>query len=145
MDQAAVKCSKELIAEGPLTEAGLLANRDDGISDLVDGAFQLVFGDFQTLGPAAHGCFVIHGNMASGTDILADLNADHLNHSCLQQQIAAVRQRLARHDAIKFRVPALARRKALGVATCQTRQIFPVNRGDIVIVAQPHRRFLSGA
>jgi hypothetical protein len=42
-----------------------LAYRGGGISDLVDGALQLVLGDAEMPGPVLHFVRLAHGNMAS--------------------------------------------------------------------------------
>jgi hypothetical protein len=118
-------------------EPDLLADGGDGIADFIYGGLQLVLRHAQMLGPATHDCGIIHGNLVAETFVLGGLNADHLNHPCLQQQIAAVCESFARQRAIQFCITLAAGWKSFGIATCRMRLIGPVDSREIDIVAKP--------
>jgi hypothetical protein len=127
-------------------EAHLFPDGDNGITDLVDGALQFASCHAKMFEPATNFGFVLHGNMPAVALALAGKNIAHRSsHPGLKQQFRAMCESLARQRPIDFRVSFWARRQLLGIATGHARQIYPVDGGNIDIVAKHHGTFLSDA
>jgi hypothetical protein len=116
----------------------LFPDGDNRITDLVDGALQLVFPSKMSK-PATNFGLILRGNLAAVALALAGKYIAHkLSHPGLKQQIRAVCESFARQCPNDFRVSPAARRQLLGIAAYQARLFCLVDPGNIVIIAKPH-------